>query len=155
MRLTTARYYTPSGRSIQAKGITPDILIEQAKIETIKSERVAESDLRGALDNKKPEKVITPVPESGPAEPAKDDKAAKKDEPKSLVDLVEDYQLARAIDLVRGVALYGGNFKTPANDVQETTPEAGAEKAPETPVVPEELKNSPAPQDIMPQNGTP
>jgi len=36
MRLTTARYYTPSGNSIQAKGITPDIVVEQAKIEPIK-----------------------------------------------------------------------------------------------------------------------
>lgn len=157
MRLTTARYYTPSGRSIQAKGITPDIEIEQAKIETIKSERIAESDLRGALDNKKPEKVITPTPESGPAEPDKDAKA-KKDDPKKLTDLVEDYQLARAVDLVRGLALYGGNFKTPAEQAaeQETTTEP--EKTPEVkaPLTePETPKENPAPQDIMPQNGTP
>lgn len=159
MRLTTARYYTPSGRSIQAKGITPDIEIEQAKIETIKSDRIAESDLRGALDNKKPEKVITPTPESGSADPAKDAKD-KKDEPKKLTDLVEDYQLARAVDLVRGLALYGGNMKTPAEEAAETpaeepvaTPET---PAPVMPPVPKDMpKENPAPQDIMPQNGTP
>ena len=46
MRLTTARYFTPSGRSIQAKGIEPDILVKQARIETLASpKRRAESDL--------------------------------------------------------------------------------------------------------------
>src|SRR5919199_6265913 len=53
MRLTTARYYTPSGRSIQAKGIEPDIIVEPAKIERIASTTPArrEADLRGALRN--------------------------------------------------------------------------------------------------------
>ncbi len=127
MRLTTARYYTPSGRSIQAKGIEPDIVIEQAKIETIKSERISESDLRGALDNKKPEKKETPAPEAAPAvTPDKnDDKTVKVDpatkiDPKKLTDLTLDYQLARAVDLVRGVALYSGNFKAPATEETAT-----------------------------------
>lgn len=119
MRLTTARYYTPSGRSIQAKGIEPDILIDQAKIEAIKSDRLSESDLRGALDNKKPtaEEVAAKVA----AEAGKTD---EKKDVKKLADLKEDYQLARAVDLVRGVALYGASFK-PA-DVEatsETSPE--------------------------------
>src|ERR1700758_3854762 len=52
MRLTTARYYTPSGRSIQAKGIEPDIIVEAAKIERIGGpERLHEADLKGALKN--------------------------------------------------------------------------------------------------------
>src|SRR5437016_2374511 len=52
MRLTTARYYTPSGRSIQAKGIEPDIYVEPAKIEKIAQGAVRhEADLRGALKN--------------------------------------------------------------------------------------------------------
>src|SRR5271155_5127026 len=52
MRLTTARYYTPSGRSIQAKGIEPDITVEPAKIEKLAvSEGRHEADLRGALKN--------------------------------------------------------------------------------------------------------
>ncbi|MGA1224537.1 MAG: S41 family peptidase, partial [Phycisphaerales bacterium] len=52
MRLTTARYYTPSGRSIQAKGIDPDILVEPAKVEKLTApKRTREADLIGALDN--------------------------------------------------------------------------------------------------------
>ncbi|HJO73724.1 MAG TPA: S41 family peptidase, partial [Rhodospirillales bacterium] len=52
MRLTTARYYTPSGRSIQAKGIDPDILVQQSRIEKVDAPKGRfESDLRNALDN--------------------------------------------------------------------------------------------------------
>ena len=52
IRLTTARYYTPSGRSIQALGIEPDIVVEQAKVEVIAPQRrIGEADLRGALQN--------------------------------------------------------------------------------------------------------
>ncbi|MBT4940480.1 MAG: S41 family peptidase, partial [Rhodospirillaceae bacterium] len=52
MRLTTARYYTPSGRSIQEIGVTPDIKVEQARIEAIEPRRrTREADLRGALKN--------------------------------------------------------------------------------------------------------
>jgi carboxyl-terminal processing protease len=90
MRLTTARYYTPSGRSIQAKGIIPDIVVELAKVETLdNSDRTKESDLRGALDKTDEEE-----------EDIKDGHADLSDEAK------EDYQLLRAIDLLRGVALY-------------------------------------------------
>ena len=63
IRLTTAQYYTPSGRSIQAKGITPDIVIKQARVETIDQEnRRREADLKGALknpDSKKNNRVNT------------------------------------------------------------------------------------------------
>src|SRR5215470_6481225 len=52
IRLTTARYFTPSGRSIQALGIDPDITVEQAKVEPIEQQRrIGEADLRGALQN--------------------------------------------------------------------------------------------------------
>ena len=53
MRLTTARYYTPSGRSIQAEGIEPDIIVEAATIEQLEQgfKQRRESDLRGALQN--------------------------------------------------------------------------------------------------------
>ena len=51
LRMTTARYYTPSGRSIQAKGITPDIFAEQQLPEELQGrEGRREADLRGALD---------------------------------------------------------------------------------------------------------
>lgn len=94
IRLTTARYYTPSGRSIQAKGIDPDIIVEQATLNKVTQPRRArEADLRGRLDN--PDEV---EPEEEPA-------AAKK--PAAETDKPQDYQLARAMDLLRGIALYG------------------------------------------------
>ncbi len=113
MRLTTARYYTPSGRSIQAKGIDPDIIVEQAKIEAISSsEDIHEADLRGALKNPDgssksapaPEvkKVIT-EPEAPKADGTKNPATAKQEESEK-----QDYQLSRAIDLIRGVSMYEG-----------------------------------------------
>lgn len=106
MRLTTARYYTPSGRSIQAKGVVPDIVVEQAKVEIVKPAiRQREADLRGALDTtkKKPAKKDGAKP-GDPAKGAKDGKnaAAAKDAKKKPLD----FQLARALDLLRGVALF-------------------------------------------------
>ena len=102
MRLTTARYYTPSGRSIQAKGIDPDIVVEQALIETVDTpQRRREADLRGALD-------VDEGDDAAPAEPNGDEDAAE--------DRVrQDYQLARALDLVRGLALFAGRAPTVSN----------------------------------------
>ena len=109
MRLTTARYYTPSGRSIQARGIDPDIVVEQAKVEHVaQTEGRSERDLRGALSN-------DTAPDSGgggnvqPKEPAPagdkgTDKTDKTDQSDKELDS-QDYQLARAIDLLRGLAL--------------------------------------------------
>lgn len=102
LRLTTARYYTPSGRSIQALGIEPDVIVEPAKIEKLDEEEdglIKESELKGALDA---EKQLQ--------EAAK--RAAEADEEatgSSTDDLAKgDYQLARALDLVRGLSLFGG-----------------------------------------------
>src|SRR5271163_60815 len=68
MRLTTARYYTPSGRSIQAKGIEPDIEVPQAKIEVIsEGPRPHEADLRGALSNPDTPKPDAAAPAGTPA----------------------------------------------------------------------------------------
>ena len=93
IRLTTARYYTPSGRSIQAKGIDPDILVRQAKLSDVDTTiRRREADLRGALDN--PDDSDTPAT---PAEAG----VAKKAEEKPF-----DYQLQRALDMIAGIALY-------------------------------------------------
>ena len=91
IRLTTARYYTPSGRSIQAKGIDPDIIVEQAKLEKIKQpEQKREENLRGRLDNPGDRHDSQPNPEV-----------------KSNSDKIsEDYQLSRALDLLRGISLY-------------------------------------------------
>jgi carboxyl-terminal processing protease len=87
IRLTTARYYTPSGTSIQAKGIVPNIEVRQSRVEVIDQGAARrEADLRGRLENEQIEG------ESG-------DEAGAEDE--------ADYQLARAIDLLRGVAMFG------------------------------------------------
>ena len=100
IRLTTAHYYTPSGRSIQAKGIDPDIVVEQALIEAVESApRRREKDLRGALSNPTESKNR---PDEGSKEKKAGDSSTKK-----------DYQLSRALDLLRGLALY--NRKTAQN----------------------------------------
>ena len=93
MRLTTARYYTPSGRSIQAKGIEPDIVVKQSKIETIEdnSWNISEADLKGALKNEQADKNNT----------SKHSKISEND--------TKDYQLIRAMDLVKALYLYGQN----------------------------------------------
>src|SRR5271166_6138965 len=91
MRLTTARYYTPSGRSIQAKGIDPDIVVEAAKIEKTneKLEKVTT-----ASDLKKDDS------DEGGAEQASVDP--------SIIGTPADYQLTRAVDMLRGIALFNG-----------------------------------------------
>lgn len=102
MRLTTARYYTPSGRSIQAVGIEPDIVVEPARIEALQPGRERrEADLRGALD-RRGETAPPPTKDDGG-----DDDDAGAEAPRGQPGKIEDYQLARALDLVRGLALYG------------------------------------------------
>ena len=86
IRLTTAHYYTPAGRSIQAKGIDPNIVVDQARPQTLESSSLREENLRGRLDNPAAEED-----ENAPAAPER-----------------TDYQLSRAIDLLRGISLYAG-----------------------------------------------
>jgi len=112
MRLTTARYYTPSGQSIQATGIKPDIIVEEARIERTepRSSR-REEDLRGRLDN-------TGNNGNGNGEAKDGDgKAEDEDAPAAETDgedgddaFVEDYQLSRAVDLLRGLHLFQGSM---------------------------------------------
>jgi carboxyl-terminal processing protease len=121
IRLTTARYYTPSGRSIQAKGIEPDIEVEPAKIEKIAVvEGQHEADLRGALKNTDkpvPGKADgTPKPEGSTAAPTTGANVPPGTTPAaqpestavdpSVMGTAEDYQLARAADMLRGVSLF-------------------------------------------------
>ncbi len=113
MRLTTSRYYTPSGRSIQAKGIVPDIAVEQAKIQRVDGEgkSVQEADLRGRLkneqDDKKAEKVAVEKPQDEAIKPdSKDKKDDKKLSTSQVIGTDQDFQLARAIDLLRGLSVY-------------------------------------------------
>ncbi|HPD82419.1 MAG: S41 family peptidase [Alphaproteobacteria bacterium] len=119
MRLTTARYYTPSGRSIQAEGIEPDIVVEPAKVEQLASfKRVREGDLRGALNNDS--KVTAKL--KALTEKAKENESATEEEKQPANDNQKtpttkgddeatDYQLDRAIDLLRGVIMYGDRIQ--------------------------------------------
>ena len=93
MRLTTARYYTPAGISIQAKGITPDVEVELARIETLDGGNMREENLRGALD-----KSTTSGAKGATTKDGKDTATADQSE--------IDYQLARALDLIRGVTIF-------------------------------------------------
>jgi len=94
IRLTTARYYTPSGRSIQAQGIDPDIVVEPARLEKVDQPRARrESDLRGALRNDQQPGQGQQQPGQGGEQPA-------------AAEGADDYQLQRAFDLLRGLALY-------------------------------------------------
>ncbi len=104
MRLTTARYYTPSGRSIQALGVSPDIVVEQPRraAETPEEEEDtnrrtrSEADLRGSLNNDSlSEDEVRQIEEDR----AKAEEAAKLRE--------EDYQLAYALDILTGLSALG------------------------------------------------
>ncbi|MCL4756944.1 MAG: S41 family peptidase [Rhodocyclaceae bacterium] len=101
IKLTTARYYTPSGRSIQAKGIEPDIVVEET--ENGSARRLREADLQGHLSDGK-EDASTPEPKEQPGEGSVPD---EQDVPQQQLPRVEfggenDYQLKRAIGLLKG-----------------------------------------------------
>lgn len=142
IRLTTSRYYTPSGRSIQQLGITPDIEVRPAKLEELDAggARRREADLRGALrnDNQAAAGTRPPADKPSPDKAAPDKAAPEKATPekaapdkpgsekaappvtppvtpaeetndparKAAASAVFDYQLERALDLLRGVALF-------------------------------------------------
>jgi len=101
LKLTTALYYTPAGRSIQATGITPDILVERLQLPVVTSNSnaeknpfsIREEDLQGHLENgsgKNPEKALQVVPSAGTA----------------IAPLANtDYQLYEALNLLKGLNL--------------------------------------------------
>ncbi len=103
IKLTTARYYTPSGRSIQAKGITPDIVVEESANGESR-ERVREADLDRHLGNDK-EKAAEPAPK--PAAAPKNGKKGKADESEEAAHAplelasAKDYQLGQALNLLK------------------------------------------------------
>lgn len=99
VKFTTQFYYTPSGRSIQKIGIVPDIVVEQAKIETIaqQGQLYSEATLKNSLNNpnQKPEQTENPT---NPTQQGQTTTPATATPP-------VDYQLQRATDLLRGLAL--------------------------------------------------
>ena len=126
IRLTTALYFTPSGRSIQKEGIKPDIEVEPAKIESIQQRSsFREENLRRSITNPNDKPVAPPPPpakpEAGKPGDKTDDKAAGKTAPQAAPpttpsgdpdeppkEQAADYQLLRAADLIRGISLYSG-----------------------------------------------
>lgn len=108
MLLTTARYYTPSGRSIQAKGIEPDITVEPAKLERITEPNYPhEADLRGALANPDAAKAAAkPNVPPGTTPAATSEKGESKSLDPTTLGSADDYQLARAFDLLKGMSLF-------------------------------------------------
>ena len=90
IRITTARYYTPSGRSIQAKGIEPDIEIKPAELKLLETFNRSESELHNALTNEQESKKVV-------------DKKEKEEK--------EDYQLERALDILQGLSIYSAKRK--------------------------------------------
>lgn len=92
LRMTTARYYTPSGRSIQAEGIEPHIVVPQGRIEFLEGQSRHESDLEGALDK-------------GTEHGRSQDSVTNETDSVTDPSLIEDYQLARALDLLRSLAI--------------------------------------------------
>lgn len=109
IKLTTARYYTPNGQSIQAKGITPDILDESAKDET---ERLREADLDRHLSNGKPAEVKpeteavkeVPKPAVKAPKPENGDDKDKKREPPAEFGSSGDLLLTQAMNYFKGGA---------------------------------------------------
>ena len=96
IRLTTARYYTPSGESIQGKGINPDIIVEQGEFESYEFERYSESDLKDSLDKEDDENTNN----------TEDADLSEKEE-----RLAKDYQLKRALDLLKGLSIFEESFE--------------------------------------------
>ena len=102
IRLTTARYYTPSGRSIQAKGIEPDIEVKPAKVELLNFDglTISEAELKNALKNDNVE--------AGGKDQKADDKDKNGDNDE---DLQKDYQLLRAVDTIKALSIYAADKK--------------------------------------------
>ncbi|MFN9775608.1 MAG: S41 family peptidase, partial [Burkholderiales bacterium] len=98
IKLTTARYFTPAGRSIQAKGITPDFLVEETPDGDISQFRVREADLNRHLSNDrdKEDKPTVPRPDAAAAA----DKL--KDRKPIEFGSTEDYQLQQAMNHLKG-----------------------------------------------------
>lgn len=108
MRLTTARYYTPSGISIQAKGIEPDIKVEAGMTETKKeaNQNRREENLRGALDKKELES---------------NEQKNKKSDASPVEKLLQDNQISRAVDLIKGIHLFSNKSKNTATALEDNS----------------------------------
>jgi carboxyl-terminal processing protease len=101
IKLTTALYFTPNGRSIQAQGIVPDIKVERAKITSLQQEFLTEADLQGHLNN---------------ANGGEESDAQTRQQSASEASLAEsDNQLFEAVNLLKGLTIF--NERLTANQL--------------------------------------
>jgi carboxyl-terminal processing protease len=97
LKLTTARYFTPKGRSIQASGIEPDIVTEEATVTPADArDRLREADLTRHLES-----GSTPAPEKNNSKPPTESKSDGSNK-----SISEDYQLQEALNLLKGIAIF-------------------------------------------------
>jgi carboxyl-terminal processing protease len=114
IRLTTARFVTPSGRAIQGKGLEPDLAVSPLKVEKLaQGDRRREADLRGALKNPETQPATPGSTPSGGKAPDKPATAAppKGDQPTVAsgdIGTTSDEQLIQGVDVLRGLALLNG-----------------------------------------------
>ena len=114
IRLTTARYYTPAGRSIQARGIEPDIEVEQARVTAVNGpRRRSEADLRRHLENGNNDatRLEDKVKDKSEQEAKPTAEAEKPASAATSTDDPQDFQLTYALDLMRGITLMGERAK--------------------------------------------
>ena len=115
IKLTTARYFTPSGRSIQAKGIVPDITVEESANGT-SAMRLREADLENHLEDKKDEgkesaapiKPQTKAPAKPKTVPSKEESEESAEPPSRELASKNDYQLNQALNLLKGLQIMRG-----------------------------------------------
>jgi len=109
IKITTARYYTPNGRSIQAEGIEPDITFKHVKVAKVEADpfesvREKEADLKGRLDNPNDKKAA----ETDAAREAREKAAAEKIAATEQELAENDYQLYEALNLLKGLTIARG-----------------------------------------------
>lgn len=110
IKLTTARYFTPNGRSIQAKGIVPDIVVEDATVSTAEQGmNLREADLSNHLSN--PKEAEAPAKEAPKPPTVKKDEKQSTDKTPMEAGTKTDYQFMQAVNLLKGIDILAPNKK--------------------------------------------
>jgi len=139
MKVTIARYYTPSGRSIQVKGITPDVKLDYFDVKVVSDarknqRRVREADLEGHFANEKDpeaEKAFEEIANSGKENPEDLSAAADDSNLNFDVRLKRDYMVNQAEGILRTISVVKGGLKKP--DFQMDDDKRLAKVAPDVP----------------------